>query len=322
MKQETLALLEECQLKTPSPGTLQKFEQALLRWQHAHIPGMRQFLGPRLPKDSEGPLLRPVPTPLFTRFEFCAGSPGATFRTSGTTTGARGSHSLPDTEAYELSIRAGVARLPFPLPVDHTLSLCPHASEFADSSLAHMIHTLAPRAIQGFSKARGVDHELCWSRIHDARDALFLPATALALASLLETGKKGHLPPGSVVMITGGFKGQQRSIPESQLQEAAVKQLGPHARIIREYGMTELSSQLWDWGEGYRAPPWLRVFTQHTDASGIGQLCFVDLANWGSCMAIETHDLGRVSGDLVELHGRIPGMKARGCSLTAEEAML
>ena len=314
-------MLKSCTVEAPSPDTLMEFERALLRWQHGHIPGMRQFLGPGLPSKDHEPVLRPVPTPLFSRFEFCAGTPSVRFRTSGTTTGVQGVHSLPDTEAYDLSIQAGVARLPLKIPTENTLSLCPHADEFPESSLAHMIQTLSPRAQPGFSKNGGVRLDFSWSQIHGAQNALFLPATALALASLLENGNEAVLPTGSVLMITGGYKGQQRSIPETELHQAAKKQLGPHVRIIREYGMTELSSQLWDWGEGYRAPPWLRVFTQHTNSEGVGQLCFVDLANWGSCMAIETHDLGRVRGDLVELHGRIPGMQARGCSLIAEEAL-
>ena len=320
MKQETLEFLRGCMTQAPSASELAHFESKLLRWQHAHIPGMTRFLGPT---DLETePTLRPVPVPLFSRFEFCAGRPTVRFRTSGTTTGVRGIHSLPDAEAYELSIRAGVDRLPLTLPVENTLSLCPHASEFPDSSLGHMIQTLAPQAIPGFSKLEGVDLQRCWSILTRTQQALFLPATALALASLLESGNRCELPNGSVVMITGGYKGQRRNIPEAELHQATQAQLGPRIHIIREYGMTELSSQLWDCGEGYIAPPWLRVFTQHTNAEGIGQLCFVDLANWGSCMAIETHDLGRVQGNHVELFGRIPGMQARGCSLVAEEVLL
>ena len=318
MKHETLTFLQRCMSVEPSPDEVARFEKTLLQWQHANIPGMQRFLGPRL--GNSDILLRPVPAPLFSRFEFCAGPPTVRFRTSGTTTGVRGVHSLPDTEAYDLSIRAGVGRLPLSLPLQHTLTLCPHASEFPDSSLAHMIQVLCPDAVPGFSKSGGVNLKLCWDHLKETKEALFLPATALSLATLLETGDHCDLPRGSVVMITGGYKGQHRSIPETGLHQATQKQLGANLFIIREYGMTELSSQLWDWGEGYRAPPWLRVFTKHTDSAGIGQLCFVDLANWGSCMAVETHDLGRVQGDLVELHGRIPGMQARGCSLVAEEA--
>jgi hypothetical protein len=147
-----------------------------------------------------------------------------------------------------------------------------------------------------------------------------LATTALALAELLESGDSTVLPAGSVLMITGGYKGQRRSISESDLHTAAAAQLGTSTRLIREYGMTELSSQLWDWGKGYQAPPWLKVYTQFTDKNGVGQLCFVDLANWGSCLAVETQDRGRVRDGVVEIMGRIPGMQARGCSLVLEES--
>ena len=162
--------------------------------------------------------------------------------------------------------------------------------------------------------------QACWAALHSTEAPVFLASTALALADLLEQGESTHLPSGSVLMVTGGYKGQHRSIPEAALHKAALDQLGPDLRLIREYGMTELSSQLWDWGEGYQAPPWLKVYTQFTNEEGVGQLCFVDLANWGSCMAIETQDMGRVRDGVVELLGRIPGMKARGCSLVVEEA--
>ena len=319
MKEACLDLIRSSIHDTPDSTALDEFEQRLLAWQHQHVSNMERFIGPL----TSSALRRrhPVPAPLFARFEFCAGTPHTRFRTSGTTSGTRGVHCLPDLEAYELSIRAGIARLPFSIPVQNTLSLCPHASEFSDSSLAHMIQTLAPEASIGFCKAEGVAIEASWAWLRASEAPLFLPATALALASLLDSGESAVLPEGSIVMITGGYKGQHRSIPEQSLHETTRAQLGPKVRIIREYGMTELSSQLWDWGEGYRAPPWLRVFTQHTNADGIGQLCFVDLANWGSCMALETHDLGRVTDDRAELFGRISGMKARGCSLVVEEQL-
>jgi hypothetical protein len=88
--------------------------------------------------------------------------------------------------------------------------------------------------------------------------------------------------------------------------------------------MTELSSQLWDIGDGFIAPPWLHIYTVSPSTgepcSGVGLLRFVDLANYGSCIAIETLDLGVVEGNKVTLMGRLPGAKIRGCSLTAEEA--
>jgi hypothetical protein len=97
---------------------------------------------------------------------------------------------------------------------------------------------------------------------------------------------------------------------------------GPEIQWVREYGMCELSSQLWDTGEGYRAPPWLHVYTvdpiSGAPCEGPGLLTFVDLANWGSCLAVETQDVGEVLGEEVVLHGRLPSAPARGCSLVLE----
>ncbi len=113
-----------------------------------------------------------------------------------------------------------------------------------------------------------------------------------------------------------------RAVSESELEAQARSRWGNEIRIVREYGMTELSSQLWDTGEGYQAPPWLRVYAidpvTGEIAEGAGLLCFVDLANWGSCLAIETQDLGRVDGQRVVLEGRLAHAVIRGCSLTAE----
>jgi hypothetical protein len=227
---------------------------------------------------------------------------------------------MPDADVYDLAVQTGVARLPFSIPLDNTFSLCPNTTEFPDSSLGHMIQVLSPEARCFFSKASGVHSADCWAALQSCKAPVFLATTALALADLLDSGERAELPPGSVLMITGGYKGQHRSIAENDLHTAAATQFGANTRLIREYGMTELSSQLWDWGNGYQAPPWLKVYTQFNDENGFGQLCFIDLANWGSCVAIETQDWGRVRDGIVEIKGRIPGMKPRGCSLVLEES--
>jgi hypothetical protein len=317
MKAEIGAFLHSCEHKEPTVEEVEEVTRKLLHWQYENIPLYKRFIGSK-PSDFHKKDY-PIPTPLFTRFRFCAGEHTTHFRTSGTTSGARGNHFMPDADIYALAVKTGVGRLPFSIPLKTTFSLCPNAAEFPDSSLGHMIQILSPQAQSFFSKQHGVLSEACWAALQTAKTPVFLASTALALAALLETGASAKLPAGSVLMITGGYKGQLRSIPESELHDAAKKQLGSDTRLIREYGMTELSSQLWDWGEGYRAPPWLRAYTQFDDERGVGQLCFVDLANWGSCMAIETQDMGRVRDGVVELFGRIPGMKARGCSLVVEE---
>ena len=130
-----------------------------------------------------------------------------------------------------------------------------------------------------------------------------------------------------MVMVTGGFKGRVHRLEGADLYRATHRVLRP-SRIVTEYGMTELSSQLWGTpAVSYLPPPWMRVYAVDP-VSGIplgpeeaGQLRFVDLCNLDATLAIETMDEGVVHGDgSVSLRGRLPGSPARGCSLTVEEA--
>ena len=318
MKEDVCEFIRRCAADPSHDAGFEALAQELFRWQRENVPDYRRFVGDI--ESSVSYRQHPVPTPLFTRFRFCAGESTVHFQTSGTTAGIRGHHYMPDAEAYALSVTSGVARLPFAIPTSNTVSLCPNSEEFPESSLGRMIAILSPSARSFFSRTHGVHQEACWANLRQQNEPVFLASTALALADLLDEGSRLTLPHGSVLMITGGYKGQQKSIPEALLHQKALQQLGSSTQLIREYGMTELSSQLWDWGEGYRAPPWLKVWTQFPDTAGVGQLCFADLANWGSCMVVETQDMGRVQDGVVELLGRIPGMRARGCSLVAEEA--
>jgi hypothetical protein len=140
MKEQVAAFIRDCATSEPTDIEFYALRSALLRWQTRHIPLYGRFVGPLLPGATHA--VYPIPTPLFARFEFCAGEHSVQFRTSGTTTGIRGKHTMPDADVYELAVRTGVARLPFKIPLENTLSLCPSAAEFPDSSLGHMIHAL------------------------------------------------------------------------------------------------------------------------------------------------------------------------------------
>jgi hypothetical protein len=127
-------------------------------------------------------------------------------------------------------------------------------------------------------------------------------------------------------MVTGGFKGREVQLDPAELHARARATLRP-ARLVTEYGMTELSSQLWGTPDlPYLPPPWLRVVAVDPDGRPVargerGQLRFYDLCNLDGTLAIETMDEGIVRDDgAVELLGRLSGAEARGCSLTVEEA--
>lgn len=269
-----------------------------------------------------------VPVTLFKRLSLRSfqTAPSHVFLTSGTTGQERGTHALADDEVYNASAWAGFARHSGTLPA-LTLSLCPTSAE---SSLAHMIAYFARRRrgelIAGWSPETGVGD--VWPSLNAP---LFVPATAFALDQLLATAGQGQLDAESLVMVTGGFKGRRVRLDSESLYRSLTRLGSP--RVLAEYGMTELCSQLWSEPVPagavppmFYAPPWLRVYTVDpiTGApAATGLLRFVDLANTDSVVAIETMDVGRVEphpdGDRVWLHGRAEGAELRGCSLRAED---
>jgi acyl-CoA synthetase (AMP-forming)/AMP-acid ligase II len=267
-----------------------------------------------------------VPVALFQSLAFTTFSaePGALFRTSGTTGSVRGVVRLQDTTIYDLGawrhFRARVGDVP-----GSVVSLCPTD---ADSSLGHMVGTFAARLgtlTPLFEQGVPLD---AWERIPDG--PIWLAATAFALDAFFQLEGARRLDPRSLVMVTGGFKGRRVRLDAPSLYRAIADRLG-NPRVVGEYGMTELSSQLWTdpvpAGElpgAFVAPPWMRVYTVDA-ATGLpaspGILRFVDLANVDSVLAIETMDLGVVEGQRVTLHGRLAGAELRGCSLRAEDLL-
>jgi len=140
-------------------------------------------------------------------------------------------------------------------------------------------------------------------------------------------------------MPTGGFKGRTREMAPADLaRDVADAFAVPDSHVVGEYGMTELSSQLYEgtlpggFFRGERGvfvpPPWLRVTPVRADSlepmghgeTGIAR--FVDLGNVDFPIAIVTQDLVRHRGAGIELLGRRRGAPSRGCSLAVEEMVL
>ena len=295
----------------------------------------------------------PVPVAAFKEpgLELWTAPPRLVFRSSGTTVGRhrRSEHHHPYPDLYrrivdasfpaaclERALLDGADRAPM-------LSLIPPLAEVPDSSLGFMIdHVLARWGARGSRSvlgAGGLDarsaHAFLSEHARGGRPVLVV-ATALALAGLLEALRERplerRLPPGSVVFETGGFKGRERDMTRSELVAHTGEQLGiPPERIVREYGMTELTSQAYTRALGggdpdvFFAPPWLlwRLLDPHTGAEvapgAPGLLCFFDLGNVGSISHLLTEDVGRAAGEGgFELLGRASDAELRGCSLTAE----
>jgi len=228
--------------------------------------------------------------------------------------------------------------------------LAPVPDDVPDSSLSHMFgvlrRVLAPAldaAASGFDvRAGALELEPLLAALERAtRDgvAVALCGTAFAFVHLIDAcaarGARLALPPGSRVFETGGFKGRSRTLPRAALYAAIEHALGvPPARIVNQYGMTELASQFHDSvlrfpGTPRRklGPPWARVrivdplTAADVPPGDVGAIAIVDLASTGSVCAIQTADLGRALGDGFEVLGRAEGAEARGCSIAADEML-
>jgi len=288
------------------------------------------------------------------------------FRTSGTSSERRGELHLDTLALYEASVVPSFVAYVMPELASDALReaagargaaprfalrvLAPTPEEAPDSSLSHMFgelrRALAPQldaTTSGFDVRMGVlqIEPLLAALERATRDAVAvaLCGTAFAFVHLVDAlaarGARLALPAGSRVFETGGFKGRSRELPRDALYGAIEGALGvPSARIVNQYGMTELASQFHDSvlrfpGTPRRklGPPWARVrivdpLTGEDVASGeVGVIVIVDLASTGSVCAIQTADLGRALGDGFEVLGRAEGAEARGCSIAADEML-
>jgi hypothetical protein len=285
------------------------------------------------------------------------------FFTSGTTGAERGTHSMRRTDTYErLSLAFGRHALLAQDGTAFVIALAPPLTTPPSSSLGYMM----ARFMEAFDgepiAGEEPSFDSAWpgrwlldesgvnlpglahaARIAShARRPLLVLATSFALVRLLDDleGARLPLPSGSVVMQTGGFKGRTREVSMEELRAGVTEafQLGA-GRVVGEYGMTELTSQLY---EGviresalaarhpeaapgvYFEPPWLRVtpvdpVSLLPVADGeVGLARFIDLGNVDSAVSVVTQDLVRRTSGGIQLLGRQTGAPARGCSLAIE----
>ncbi len=285
----------------------------------------------------------PVPTSAFKSLRLAAAEPREVFRSSGTTRGAerRSVHYHPYPDLYRKVIDASFAAACLPAGSERVpmLLLIPDRTAAPDSSLSFMAgHVFERHAAPGSAWAVStggidVEHARRWLQGRGEGKPVLILATALALVLLLDhlEGETGHairLPAGSRVFETGGFKGQRLETTPEAVRRRARSLLGlEETAIVREYGMTELTSQAYSrpGGERLRTPPWMpfRVLDPETleevEDGRTGLLSFFDLANVGSVCHVLTEDLGLAEDGAFRLLGRATGAELRGCSLTAEE---
>ncbi|MEZ4246767.1 MAG: acyl-protein synthetase [Polyangiales bacterium] len=280
-----------------------------------------------------------MPTDVF-RFARVASHPAAddvrVFRTSGTTSGARGAHPFADLSLYDRAARAWASRMLLSCASSYST---PNEHDAPDSSLSYMLSR--------FETWFGTETTFCWKDgvldVEGLRHALRTDEPVALLGTsfaFVFAGQRSNtrfaLAPGSRVMQTGGFKGRTREVAPADMLSMLAARFGVgEDRVVAEYGMTELSSQAYETTlvapsapRRLRFPAWVRVTAvdpvslapRPTGETGL--LRIDDAANLDSVCALQTADLARVDADgSFELFGRAPGATPRGCSLAVEEAL-
>lgn len=245
-----------------------------------------------------------------------------TFRTSGTTGEGYGEHHFRTLALYRAAVFGG-----WPLPMRNVFSITPTPAEAPYSSLACMAGWLVMPGKFFNGDWAGLER-----KISEEKKGVILFGTALGFLNFFEwLGERSLvLPLGSKAVETGGYKGTDRVLPKADLYKMFEERLGLEADAVwNEYGMTELSSQFYTQGLGkaHEGAAWVRgvvidpEINVEVEDGGTGVLRIFDLANIGSCCAIQTRDLAIRRGEDFELIGRDPAALPRGCSRSADEML-
>lgn len=216
-------------------------------------------------------------------------------------------------------------------------ALLPGYMEREGSSLIYMIDDLVKAGDRGGFYLDDYDRLLRDMEADPGPKILF--GVSYALLDLAERySPKLH---NTVVMETGGMKGQREEIAKEEFHRILCRAFGVGA-IHSEYGMAELSSQAYsEGGNLFRTPPWMRVGVRDLndpfDILAPGQnggVNIIDLANIYSCAFVQTQDVGVTFGEgdapagealgssrfsrLFSVHGRADRSEIRGCNLLVQ----
>ena len=291
-----------------------------------------------------------VPISAFKTLDLTCSSPTsaeATFMTSGTTQGGkRGKSYHPTLAVYNASMRQNFLKrfmgnreklkigILFPTPV-----------AMPNSSLAHYLELakqyFGSEGSSHFVGSNGIDYERLFRSLEDAEEngvSYGLLGASFSFVHVLDEmerqGRRFHLPPGSRLLDTGGFKGQSRELELDTFYDALQNAFGvSRANCINMYGMTELSTQFYDNGNAVcpsvkSGPHWIktRVVDPLTGSSlpkgTTGVLAHTDLAHFNIVTTILTEDAGVEVDEGFMLHGRVSGAEAQGCSMAVDEFLI
>ncbi|MCW3112198.1 MAG: acyl transferase [Segetibacter sp.] len=245
------------------------------------------------------------------------------FESSGTTQTINSRHFVRELDLYTDSFTEGFRKF-YGNPQDWCIiGLLPSYLERKGSSLVMMVEELIKLSgnsdsgfyLYEFEKLANVLQEL-----EARKQKTLLVGVTFALLDFAE-----QFPMNlefTTIMETGGMKGRRTEMVREEVHAILKGQFNVPA-VHSEYGMTELLSQGYSFGEGiFNTVPWMKVLVRDEDdpllvtEKGRGLINVIDLANIYSCSFIATDDVGRIFDDSsFEVLGRRDNSDIRGCSL-------
>lgn len=249
------------------------------------------------------------------------------FRSSGTTTSIQSQHAVRDLQWYHQIASIGFESWLGPVSNYVWIGLLPSYLERPDSSLVSMVTSFMNAANSGKQHFYPfINHELLEVlRFHSNHNTkVILLGVSFAILDLFEH----HDVPvweNLLIMETGGMKGRREELTRSELHHRLLE-VYPELRIASEYGMTELFSQAYAYGNLFAPIPAMQIRIRdaydplsHMDDGKRGGIDVIDLANIDTCSFIATDDIGiRYASGQFEVLGRMDQSDIRGCNLMYE----
>ena len=248
------------------------------------------------------------------------------FMSSGTTGMKRSVHHMDELDFYRNhSWRVFGQFFPHFSRFDVVLALLPSYQSQGNSSLICMVDHIMSKVsesqycLEDMTELTAKIHRLLKKGLN-----VYLFGVGYALLDLAEYST--HRLDGLKIIETGGMKGRRAELTKTEYYDLLKKGLGD-VQIYSEYGMTELLSQAYAFGEDdYRCPVNMKVIVKdHTDPfasssyNKTGVINVIDLANVHSCAFIETQDLGKVKENgHFQVLGRLDNSDVRGCNLLVQ----
>jgi phenylacetate-coenzyme A ligase PaaK-like adenylate-forming protein len=310
----------------------EKMALDVFRYQSANNPVYAEYVkGLNIDRDKVSNILQIpfLPVELFKTNKILTGDNNfeRIFTSSGTTGSEESKHYIKNISLYEKVFSETFSSFYGDTSEYTILALLPSYLERKDSSLIYMMERLIDMTNSSESGFYLYEYEKLFSMLNNLqkkRKKTLLFGVSYALLDFSEQYKINF--PELIVMETGGMKGKRKELIREEFHELLCKAFGVKT-IHSEYGMTELVSQAYSFGNGiFKSPKWMRILVREPDdplVTGIknssGGINIIDLANIDSCAVLATQDLGKVYDDnSFEVIGRFDFSDVRGCNLMVE----